>query len=190
MSSPEPPWPLNEPARLDRLKGYCILDTPPEPVFDRLTRLAARAFGMPIALVSLVDEGRQWFKARHGLPVHQTARRLSFCAYTILEDRPMVVPDAMADERFADNDLVTGEPFIRFYAGAPLRTPEGLLLGTFCVIDHQPRHDFGEQEQDDLGEFARIVMHEFEMRAAQRAAAAAAAAVQQARAATKRAEKT
>jgi len=188
VSSGEPPWPLNEPARLDRLKSYCILDTPPEPVFDRLTRLAARAFAMPIALVSLVDEGRQWFKAHHGLQVQYTARRLSFCAYTILEDRPMVVPDAMADERFADNDLVTGEPFIRFYAGAPLRTPEGLLLGTFCVIDFQPRSDFGEQEQGDLAEFARIVMHELEMRAAQRAAEAAEQAERQARAATERAE--
>ncbi|WP_109156754.1 MULTISPECIES: PAS domain S-box protein [unclassified Azospirillum] len=188
MSSVEPPWPLNEPARIDRLKSYCILDTPPEPVFDRLTRLAARAFRMPTALVSLVDEGRQWFKARHGLQVQHTTRRLSFCAYTILEDRPMVVPDALADERFAENDLVTAEPYIRFYAGAPLRTPDGLLLGTFCVIDYVPRHDFGEQEQSDLVEFARIVMHELEMRTAQRAAEAAEQAERQARAATERAE--
>ncbi|CAO3458285.1 hypothetical protein [Azospirillum largimobile] len=184
----EPPWPLNEPARIDRLKGYCILDTPPDPVFDRLTRLAARFFRVPTALVSLVDESRQWFKARYGFHVQHTARRLSFCAYTILEDRPMVVHDTMADERFANNDLVTGEPFIRFYAGAPLRTPEGLLLGTFCLIDYEPRHDFGEQEQSDLAEFARIVMHELEMRAAQHAAEAAEQAERQARAATERAE--
>jgi PAS domain S-box-containing protein len=184
----EPPWPLNEPARIDRLKGYCILDTPPDPVFDRLTRLAARFFRMPTALVSLVDESRQWFKARYGFHAQHTARRLSFCAYTILEDRPMVVHDTMADERFAHNDLVTAEPFIRFYAGSPLRTPEGLLLGTFCLIDYEPRHDFGEQEQCDLAEFARIVMHELEMRAAQRAAEAAEQAERQARAATERAE--
>lgn len=182
MSVIEPPWPLNELARLRRLKEYGILDTPADPVFDRLTRLGARHFGVPTALVSLVDESRQWFKARYGLEVTHTARRLSFCAYTILEDRVMVVPDTTLDERFADNELVTGLPHIRFYAGAPLKTLDGLLLGTFCLIDSRPHADFGEPEQRDLEEFARIVIHELEMRTAQRAEAAARAAAEEAEA--------
>ena len=128
MSSIEPPWPLNELARISKLKGYGVLDTPPDAVFDRLTQIGARRFGMPTALVSLVDEGRQWFKSRCGFDTPHTARRLSFCAYTILENTVMVVPDAAADERFADNDLVVEPPHIRFYAGAPLKSPEGLLL--------------------------------------------------------------
>ena len=173
MTSIEPPWPLNELARIDKLKGYCILDTPADPIFDRLTQLGARHLGVPTALISLVDEGRQWFKSRCGFDVSFTARRLSFCAYTILEDKVMVVPDTADDERFADNDLVTGPPNIRFYAGAPLKTPEGLLLGTFCVIDWIPRHDFGDQARRDLEAFAGIAMHELEMRAAQRAETAA-----------------
>ncbi|MCW2237725.1 ATP-binding protein [Azospirillum canadense] len=162
----EPPWPLDELARLDSLKSYGVLDTPAEEVFDRITRLTARHFDAPIALVSLVDETRQWFKARFGLDIACTGRKLAFCAYSILEERVMVVPDALADDRFADNALVTGPPHIRFYAGAPLVTPDRHLLGTLCVIDHKPRDDFGPDQRRDLAEFSRLVMHELEARRA------------------------
>ncbi|HYH17663.1 MAG TPA: PAS domain S-box protein [Azospirillum sp.] len=188
LSATEPPWPLNELARITKLKGYCILDTPPDPVFDRLTQLAIRHFRMPTVLVSLVDENRQWFKSRYGFEAPHVPRRLAFCAYAILVDEVMVVHDATRDERFADNDLVTGPPFIRFYAGAPLRTPEGLLLGTFCVIDHQPHPEFSEEARRDLEEFARIVMHELEIQAARRGAEAARQAEAEARAAAEQAE--
>ncbi len=179
----EPPWPLNEPARMEKLKGYGVLDTPPEPLFDHLTRLGTRHFGVPICLITLLDETRQWFKSHIGIDIPQTSRRIAFCAYTILESRVMVVPDAAADERFSDNPLVTGPPGIRFYAGAPLLTPEGLLLGTFCVIDTKPHAAFGFEERRDLEEFARIVMHELEARSAQRA-------IQEARAEAERASAT
>ena len=187
-STTEPPWPLNELARINKLKGYCVLDTPPDPEFDRLTQLATRHFGMPTVLVSLVDETRQWFKSRYGFEVRFSPRRLAFCAYAILTDEVMVVHDATRDERFAENDLVTGPPHIRFYAGAPLKTPEGLLLGTFCVIDYQPHPDFSDEARRDLEEFARIVVHELEMRAARRAADEARQAEAAARAAAEQAE--
>ncbi|KAA0677150.1 ATP-binding protein [Roseomonas genomospecies 6] len=177
----KPPWPLNELARLDALKSYGVLDTPAEDVFDRITSLAARHFDMPIALVSLVDETRQWFKSHHGLGISCTERRLAFCAYTILEERVMVVPDATLDERFADNDLVTGAPRIRFYAGAPLVTQGGHLLGTFTVIDQRPHQDFGPDQQRDLVDFARLVMHELERRRALVQAQAAKAEAEAAR---------
>ncbi len=170
MHDVEPPWPVNEPDRLERLKSYCVLDSQPDPRFDELTRLASRHFGVPMALVSLVDEARQWFLSRHGLAAAATARRVAFCAYTILEDRVMVVPDALADERFATNPLVTDGPRIRFYAGAPLRAPDGALLGTFCVLDRVARPDFDAEAVRDLEAFARLVMLEFEARA-ERAAA-------------------
>ncbi len=164
-----PPWPVNELARIDKLKGYGVLDTPPEPVFDRLTRLASRHFGVPIALVNLVDETRQWCKARFGLDESAIERRISFCSFTILEDQVLVIPDTLKDERSAGNELVTGPPHLRFYAGAPLKTPEGLLIGTFCIIDTEPHPDFDAENRRDLGEFAQIAMHELEARAAQRA---------------------
>ncbi len=182
----EPPWPLNERARLDSLKSYGVLDTPAEEVFDRITGLAARHFGAPITLVSLVDETRQWFKSRYGLRTPSTGRRLAFCAYTILEERVLVVPDATMDERFAANDLVTGPPHIRFYAGAPLVTAEGLILGTLCVIDRRPRHDFGLDQRTDLAAFARLVMHELEAKRAMEEAVRARAEAQRADAAKTR----
>ncbi|MCW2238523.1 hybrid sensor histidine kinase/response regulator [Azospirillum canadense] len=167
MSRIEPPWPLNELARIDKLKGYGVLDTPPEPVFDRLTRLASRHFDAPIALVNLVDETRQWCKARFGLVPESIERRISFCAFTILEDQVLVIPDTTRDERFADNELVAGPPHLRFYAGAPLKTPDGLLIGTFCIIDMKPRPEFDEESRNDLEEFARLAMHQLEVRAAE-----------------------
>ena len=133
MQSPD--FPPDEAFRLRTLTSLSILDTPAEERFDRLTRLAQRLFNVPIALVSLIDSNRQWFKSCQGLDVRETPRDVSFCAHAILGNDLLVVPDAAADARFADNPLVTGEPFIRFYAGCPLKAPNGSLLGTLCVID-------------------------------------------------------
>lgn len=133
------PLPKNESARLEALRQYQILDTDPEEVFDDITRLAAYICQTPIAVISLVDRDRQWFKARVGLGPAETSRNCAFCAHAILEERPLVIPDALADVRFADNPLVTSEPYIRLYAGAPLITPEGFRLGTLCVIDRVSR---------------------------------------------------
>jgi len=133
------PLPRNESARLEALRQYEILDTDPEEVFDDITRLAAYVCETPIAVISLVDKDRQWFKARIGLGPTETSRDCAFCAHAILEDTPMCVPDALADPRFSDNPLVTAEPYIRLYAGAPLITPEGFRLGTLCVIDRVSR---------------------------------------------------
>jgi PAS domain S-box-containing protein len=137
--------PSDEAARLAALRGLNILDTPPEPAFDSLARLAAHACHTPIALVSLVDENRQWFKAHFGLDVMETPRDSAFCAHAILQDPMLEVCDARADERFADNPLVIGAPAIRFYAGVPLRTRDGHALGTLCVIDFVPRRLDEEQ---------------------------------------------
>ncbi len=134
------PLPRNESARLEALRQYEILDTAPEEVFDDITRMAAYICQTPIAVISLIDRDRQWFKARLGLGPAETSRDCAFCAHAILEETPTVVPDALADLRFADNPLVTSEPYIRLYAGAPLITPEGFRLGTLCVIDRVSRH--------------------------------------------------
>ncbi len=133
------PIPLNEVERIIDLRALEILDTPPEERFDRITRIAQRLFDVPIALVSLVDEDRQWFKSRLGLDAAETPRELSFCAHAILDDGILLVPDAHSDERFRDNPLVTGDPRIRFYAGAPIDSPSGNKMGTLCVIDRKPR---------------------------------------------------
>jgi two-component sensor histidine kinase len=162
----KPPLPLDEPQRLIALKRYDLLDTPPEQAFDRITRLAAAVLGMPISLITLIDESRQWFKSRHGLDAPWTRREVAFCSYTILDIKPMVVQDAMADERFAANPLVTGETHIRFYAGAPLVTPEGHVLGTLCVIDQPPHPEFSDEQRRVLQDFASLVMTEIEARSA------------------------
>ena len=133
------PIPPDEHERLRALRALMLLDTTPEERFDRVVAFAAQEFGCPIALVSLIDARRQWFKARIGLPVCETARDISFCGHAILDDELFVVPDATADPRFADNPLVTGEPHIRFYAGAPLRLASGHRIGTLCLIDTRPR---------------------------------------------------
>ncbi|PTL83351.1 sensor histidine kinase [Vitiosangium sp. GDMCC 1.1324] len=135
-----PPGLLYEEQRLQALQRYDILDTPPESEYDDLVQLAARLCEVPMALISLVDRERQWFKANVGLPgVTETERCISFCTFAIEQEELLVVEDATKDARFASNPLVTGGPFIRFYAGAPIRTEEGFTLGTLCVIDLEPR---------------------------------------------------
>lgn len=133
------PLPDNEAQRLQTLRLYEILDSEPEPVFDDITTASAQIFGTPICLITLVDEGRQWFKSSYGLDVEQTDRDVAFCAHAILDDETFVVEDAQFDHRFSDNPLVTGEPGIRFYAGAPLAVAGNSRLGTLCVIDSTPR---------------------------------------------------
>jgi GAF domain-containing protein len=155
--------PANEEARLAALQRYEILDTDPEQALDEIVQLAATICGTPIALISLVDSSRQWFKARVGLTVMETPRDFSFCAYAIQSDDLFVISDALLDPRFARNPLVLGDPHIRFYAGAPLTTPEGLKLGTLCVIDSRPR-ELDRIQRDALRALARQAMVQLELR--------------------------
>ena len=152
--------------RLEILRRYEILDTFPEVSFERLTRLAATIFGTPIALISLVDETRQWFKSHHGLDASETPIHLSFCKHAIEGEGVFVVTDATKDERFALNSLVTSDPGIRFYAGAPLRTPTGVQVGTLCIIDRMPRRALLPTEQQMLADLAALVVDEMELRLA------------------------
>jgi diguanylate cyclase (GGDEF)-like protein len=152
-----------EKERLEALYRMELLDTPPEQAFDRITRLAKSVLGTPIALVSLIDADRQWFKSKQGLEANQTPRDIAFCNHTICRSEPMVVEDARLDERFADNPLVVGEPGIRFYAGAPLRTRDGHNIGTLCTIDLQPR-TISSQQLAVLEDLARLVVDEMELR--------------------------
>jgi PAS domain S-box-containing protein len=156
------PLPSNEAERIEALRQYAILDTMPEKALDELTLLAAQICGVPIALISLVDTDRQWFKAKVGLDKVQHDRDLSFCAHALEQKGLFVVPDATKDDRFFDNPSVTGDPGIRFYAGAPLTTPENLTLGTLCVIDRFPRTLTASQEQA-LQILARQVMTHLEL---------------------------
>ena len=135
----KPARPANERQRQETLSSLEILDTPPEERFDRLTRIAQRHFRVPIALISLVDADRQWFKSCRGLDASETAREISFCAHAILGDAVFIVPNALEDPRFSDNPLVVGPPGVRFYAGAPLAARNGMNVGTLCIIDHEPR---------------------------------------------------
>ena len=141
---PNPPIPENDTERLFALKRYSLLDTAPEIAFDEITHLARSLFNVPIAMVSLVDKERQWFKSANGLDITETHRKHAFCAYAILQDDTLVISDALKDERFKENPLVVGEPHIRFYAGAQIVTHDGFPLGTLCVIDHKPRVFVGE----------------------------------------------
>jgi diguanylate cyclase (GGDEF)-like protein len=152
----EPPDAPNERQRLATLRSLRLLDTPPEERFDRITRLARRLFDVPIALVSLVDAERQWFKSRQGLQACETPRKVSLCGHTILEDRPMIVADASEDERFCDNPLVTGEPHIRFYAGYPLSAPDGSKLGSLCLIDRRARQ-MSEEDVRSLASLGQMI---------------------------------
>lgn len=141
------------------MRGLLLLDSKPEERFDRLTRMAGRLLNMPISALSLVDADRQWFKSVQGLSVDQGPRDASFCAHAILEDGPMVVPDAFLDRRFADNPAVTGEPFVRFYAGVPVHAPDGSAIGSFCVIDHRPR-ELDARDLQLLKDLAQMVEEE------------------------------
>ena len=164
--------PPNEAERLLAVRRYDILDTPPDGAFDRITAIAARLFKVPIAIVSIVDEDRIWFKSHHGLDVKQITRDPGLCASAILVDMPWVIENAKTDIRTLANPLVAGEFGLRFYAGAPLRTRDGYGLGTLCVIDKEPR-SFSEDEAQTLADLAAIVMDELELRlSAHRALAA------------------
>ncbi len=155
--------PKNEAARLEALHRYAILDTFPEQEFDDLARLAALICGTPTALVSFVDANRQWFKAKVGLQLSETPRDASFCAHAILKPDVLVIPDTLADERFRANPLVTGEPHIRFYAGAPLVTHDGHALGTICVTDTVPR-DLAQPQREALKALSRLAVAELQLR--------------------------
>jgi len=148
-----PPIPSNEAQRLSSLRALQILDTPPEERFDRITRLAKMFFDVPITLISLVEDERQWYKSVQGLPNCETSRDVSFCAHAMLSRELFIIPDALRDTRFADNPLVTGDPWIRFYAGCPLYASDGSALGSFCIIDRQARELSASEQQvlRDLG---------------------------------------
>ena len=153
----------HERQRLEELKKYAILDSEPEEAFDRVTRVAKKIFDVPIALVSLIDENRQWFKSNQGLDVCETARDISFCTHAIKKNEPFVVPNALEDPLFKDNPLVTSAPNIRFYAGIPLTSPQGYNLGTLCIIDTKPRFLTSDQI-DILRDLSRVVVDAFELR--------------------------
>lgn len=159
------PIPANEAQRLQSLHAYQILDTLPERDFDDLTALASHICGTPIALISLIDHDRQWFKSRVGLDASETPRAVSFCAHAIHGDDTFIVPDAARDARFAQNPFVTGDAHIRFYAGTPLRAPDGFNLGTLCVVDNVPRTLSPEQE-NALEALGRQVVNLLELRRA------------------------
>lgn len=156
------PIPANEAQRLADLRALRILDTPPEERFDRIVRLAARIFDVPMAYVALVDSDRQWFKAKCGLKTDSTGREISFCGHAILNDGPLVIPDSHRDERFHDNPLVVNPPHVRFYAGHPLRGPSGQNVGTFCLAAPRPR-ELSAAERALLAELAALAEHELNM---------------------------
>ena len=162
----KPATPHDEEARIATLRALIILDTDPEEKFDMLTHYAASQFAVPIALISLVDTNRQWFKSRCGLDASETGRDVSFCGHAILADDILLVRDAHLDPRFADNPLVTGAPFIRFYAGCPLKMTNGQNIGTLCLIDHRPRSldDWEKQHLRDLARLAAAEIQGLELR--------------------------
>jgi diguanylate cyclase (GGDEF)-like protein len=160
---PAYPVPADEDQRLRDLERYGILEEDGDEYFDSILDLTAAIFETPIVAISLVEADRQWFLARRGLEVRETPREMAFCAHAIVNDDVMVVPDARADERFRSNPLVFADPHIRFYAGAPLQTPEGHNLGTLCVIDREPR-DLSPEQRKLLYSLAKIAMRELELR--------------------------
>lgn len=155
--------PTNEVARVAALQRYAILDSEPEQGFDDLTLLASYICQTPIALISLVDENRQWFKSRVGLSIAETSREIAFCSRAILQSDIFIVPDTLQDERFRNNPLVVSEPNIRFYAGAPLITEEGYALGTLCVVDRTPR-EVSPDQKEALKALSRLVLAQLEFR--------------------------
>lgn len=153
-----PPTPYDESARIAALQALNILDTHPEDRFDRLVRLARRAFNVPIATISMIDTNRQWFKSSGGVSVCETSRDISFCAHAILYDEILYVENALKDERFHDNPLVVNDPKIRFYAGCPLRV-NGYKMGTLCIIDKKAR-PFSAEDRSLLRDLANIAEQE------------------------------
>lgn len=159
-----PATPTNETQRLQALRRYEVLDTLAEQAYDDITRLAAFIAQAPIAMVSLVDEDRQWFKSKVGIEATQTPRDVAFCAHAILApEEPLIVPNAAADERFADNPMVTGELGVRFYMGVPLVTPDGFAIGTLCVVDRQSREPT-PQQVELMEALARQVVTQLELK--------------------------
>lgn len=154
----------DEGARVSALKGYGVLDTPNEPQFDSIVRDAAKRLDAPIALISLIDENRQWFKAKVGLDASETPRSISFCTHAIRGPEVFIVEDATKDDRFSGNPLVMGDPSIRFYAGAPLTTEAGQRIGTLCVIDNKPREGLTDTQRSELESLARRTVEAFELR--------------------------
>lgn len=152
--------PEDEKLRLESLKELQILDTQAEKCFDDLTQLAAQICETPICLISLVDEDRQWFKSKHGLDANETPRDFAFCAHAILDDHIFEVENSDEDERFADNPLVTGEPRVKFYAGAPIKTSDNFNVGTLCVIDNSPKklNDFQKNALETLANQVSVLM--------------------------------
>lgn len=157
------PIPNNEKERLAALKEYQILDTLPEQAYDDLALIAASIMNVPISLIVFVDEARQWFKSKIGLDVDHTSREYAFCSHTIMTSDVLVVNDASKDYRFADNPLVTDDPEIRFYAGAPLISRLGFMIGTVCAIDRVPR-EISKQQEEALEALARTIMARLELR--------------------------
>ena len=155
--------PANEAGRVAALEKYAILDTDPEQSFDDLTLLASFICKTPIALISLVDEDRQWFKSRVGLDAKETSRDIAFCSTAILQSDVFVVPDALKDDRFRDSPLVVSDPHIRFYAGAPLINEDGYALGTLCVVDRAPR-ELAPDQKEALKALSRLVLAQLEFR--------------------------
>src|SRR5579875_910888 len=153
-----------ESGRLHALFGYAVLDTPPEPNFDRITKLAAAIFEKPVCTLAFADAERHWFKSRHGVDATEMPRRMSFCDVTIRSDKAFVVPDAAADPRFATAPIVAGPPHFRFYAGAPLVSPLGFRIGSLCVLDTRPDADFGPRRREILSDLARTVIELLEAR--------------------------
>ncbi len=152
-----------EEARLEALDRLDVLDTPPEPEFDRIARLIKNIFGVNIAIVSMIDAHRQWYKACVGMPVSEVPRKDTFCTLTVREAVPIISTDAALDPRFSANPHVVGEPYVRFYAGMPLKTSDGYVVGTLCAIDDKPR-DFGPSDIEIMSDLADIVMAEIELR--------------------------
>ncbi len=158
----------HEAARLEALRRYNILDTPPEATFDRITNLAARLFGMPIALISLIDESRAWFKSAHGFEIQEVQREATICSLALLLNEILVISDTRQDDRLDCNPFVQSEPGLRFYAGAPLITRDGFNLGTLCLLDTEPRDALSDEQQATLSDLAALVIDELELRLAAR----------------------